>query len=158
MGEPVIHTAKVTVRYQETDQMGVAHHSVYPVWFEAGRTEFIRSFGMPYGKMEADGMYLPLIALACEYKGFARYEDELEIRSRISDITKTRLSFKYDVVKNGTVIASGSTAHVYANRELRPVNLSKYMPGLYALFMRIAGREDGEPAGAAAQPGMETAK
>ena len=141
MGEPVIHTSRISVRYQETDQMGVAHHSVYPVWFEVSRTEFIRSFGMPYGKMESGGMYLPLIAMTCEFKGFSRYEDELEIKARISDITKSRLNFKYEVMKGGTAIAYGATMHVYADRNLRPVNLSKYMPDLYALFMGIAGRD-----------------
>ena len=141
MGEPIIHKTKVVVRYQETDQMGVAHHSVYPIWFEQGRTEFIRDCGFPYGKMEADGLYLPLIEVTCKFKSFSRYEDELQILTRLSDVTKTRLSFMYEVVKDGLTIALGATVHVYANRMLKPINLYKYMPELYGVFCNIAGKE-----------------
>jgi len=141
MGEPIIHATGVTVRYQETDQMGVAHHSVYPVWFEAGRTAYIRAQGMPYGKLEADGLFLPMIEMSCKFKGFARYEDTLQIYTRVSDVTKTRIDFHYEVRKDGAAIAAGATMHVFANRQLRPVNLSKYMPEIYRLFMRFAGKD-----------------
>ena len=139
MGEPVIHTTTVTVRYQETDQMGVAHHSVYPIWFEVGRTAFIREHGFPYSKLEEDGLYLPLVGLTCDYRSFARYEDELTIKTRISDMSKTRLNFKYEVIKAGAAIATGSTLHIFANRQLQPVNLAKYMPDTYRLFQHFAG-------------------
>lgn len=139
MGKPVIFSTKITVRYQETDQMGVAHHSVYPIWFEQSRTEFIREYGFPYSKLESAGLYLPLIDVACKFKNFSRYEDELSVLTRISDVTKSRLSFMYEVIKGGLTIALGSTVHVYANRILKPVNLKKYMPELYETFCRIAG-------------------
>jgi len=141
MGEPVIHTSTVLVRYQETDQMGVAHHSVYPVWFEAARTAFIRDCGMPYGKMEQEGFYLPLLELKCKFRSYSRYEDELTIKTRVSDVTRTRLYFEYEVIKEDHRVATGSTMHIYANRALKPVDLLKYRPDLYELFLRIAGRE-----------------
>jgi acyl-CoA thioester hydrolase len=122
--------------------MGVAHHSVYPVWFEAGRTDFIRERGTPYGKLESEGLYLPLIEMSCRYSGFSRYEDVLTIMTRVSSATKSRLHFFYEVLKEGTPIASGMTAHVYANRQLRPVNLEKYRPELYRLFLGFAGIEN----------------
>jgi acyl-CoA thioester hydrolase len=145
MSEPIIHAIEVTVRYQETDQMGVAHHSVYPIWFEAGRTGYIRAHGVPYGKLESDGLYLPLIELTCKYTGFARYEDALQIITRVSGVTKSRIYFTYEAVKTGQVIAAGTTVHVYANKRLKPVNLYKYMPGMYALFLRFAGIDASEP-------------
>ena len=53
---------KLVVRYQETDQKGIVHHSVYPVWFECGRTDYIRMQECQYGQMEKDGVRLPLLA------------------------------------------------------------------------------------------------
>ena len=147
MGEAVVYTTKLYVRYQETDQMGVAHHSVYPVWFEVGRTEFIRDFGLPYSKMEADGLYLPIIGLTCEFKSFSRFEDELAINTRIANVTGSRLNFMYEVVNNERIIAIGTTAHTYANRQLKPVNLRKYMPEAYRLFLRIAGADPSPDSG-----------
>ena len=139
MGEAVVYTAKIVVRYQETDQMGVAHHSVYPVWFEVGRTAFIKDYGLPYGKMESDGLYLPIIGLTCDFKSFSRFEDELDIKIRISNVTGSRLCFIYEVLKDQRLVAVGTTSHIYANRLLKPVNLRKYMPDAYRLFRRIAG-------------------
>ena len=141
MGELIIHTTKIIVRYQETDQMGVAHHSVYPVWFEAGRTAYIREHGVPYGRMESEGLYLPLIELTCNFKGFARYEDELVISTRVADATKSRLKFYYEAIKDGAAITVGTTTHIYANSQLRPVNLQKYKPDLYNLFRYFAGQD-----------------
>ena len=140
MSEAMVFTSKVTVRYQETDQMGVAHHSVYPVWFEVGRSEFIRSCGVPYGKMESAGLYLPMVEMQCKFHSFSRYEDELDVMTRVSLATKTRHNFSYEVYREKTLIASGATMHIYANRELKPVNLQKYMPELYELFQRLADR------------------
>ena len=139
MGEPAVISTQIIVRYQETDQMGVAHHSVYPVWFEAGRTAYIRGFGVPYGRLEEEGLYLPLIEMTCSFKSFSRYEDELFVNTLVSDATKSRIVFHYDVVKDERVIASGATIHIFANRQLKPVNLYKYRPDMYKLFRGFAG-------------------
>ena len=71
------------VRYAETDQMGIVHHSNYPIWFEAARTDYIKKIGLPYSKIEERGLLLPLIELNCKYKGAARYEDEVVIKTKL---------------------------------------------------------------------------
>jgi len=126
----------LTVRYAETDQMGVVHHSNYPVWFEAGRTEFIRRLGMPYSEIEKRGAMLPLLELKCRFLSFARYEDEIIVETRIKEFTGTRLLFGYTVYKKGSdkPITEGETLHVWTNRELKPVNIKKYAPEIYALL------------------------
>ena len=55
-----INRLHITARYAETDMMGIIHHSVYPVWFEAARTNMIRSIGITYSQLEKDGIMLPL--------------------------------------------------------------------------------------------------
>ena len=71
----------VRVRYAETDQMGVVYYSNYLVWFEIGRTEWLRVTGWTYREMEAEGLALPVIEAHCEYRQGARYDDDLEIRT-----------------------------------------------------------------------------
>ena len=126
----------ITVRYAETDQMGVVHHSNYAVWFEAGRTDFIKKMGMPYSKIEEQGAMLPLLELKCSFKGFARYEDELVVKTYIKEYTGTRLLFHYDVCKisNDKVITEGETLHVWTNSSLKPVNIKKYRPEINELI------------------------
>ena len=58
----------LTVRYAETDRMGVAHHSNYPVWYEVGRTDYIKLFGIKCTEMEEAGIMMPLINLSCTYR------------------------------------------------------------------------------------------
>jgi acyl-CoA thioester hydrolase len=132
----VISETPITVRYAETDQMGVVHHSNYAVWFEAGRTDFIKKMGMPYSVIEEKGAMLPLLELKCSFRSFARYEDNVVVRTRIKEYTGTRLLFYYEVVLTGEdrVLTEGETLHCWTNRELKPVNIKKFMPEVYELI------------------------
>jgi acyl-CoA thioester hydrolase len=56
-----------TARYAETDQMGIVHHSNYAVWFEAGRTDYLKSAGIPNSSIEATGVLLPLYEMSCKF-------------------------------------------------------------------------------------------
>lgn len=133
-----VSETRFTVRYAETDQMGIVHHSNYPVWFEAGRTDFIKKMGMPYSRIEESGVLLPLIELRCLYKGAARYEDEVVVRTSIQDATNTRLTFHYEVYREGErePITTGETMHVWTTKELKPLNIKKNSPEVYALLQK----------------------
>ena len=125
------------VRYAETDQMGIVHHSNYPIWFEAGRTDFIRKMGMPYSKIEEAGILLPLIELRCFYRGAARYEDEIVVKTKIKESSLTRITFYYEVYKrnDSCIITSGETMHVWTTRDLKPVSIKKFDPKIYQLIL-----------------------
>lgn len=131
---------KIIVRYAETDQMGIVHHSNYPIWFEAGRTDFIKKMGMPYSRIEEDGILLPLIELKCVYKGASKYEDEIVIKTSIKELTFSRIVFYYEVYKNNepNLVTWGETMHAWTNRELKPVNIKKYAPEIYKLITNVA--------------------
>ena len=118
-------SSRVRVRYAETDQMGVVYHANYLVWFEVGRTEWLRTTGWSYREMEQDGIALPVIEAQCEYLQPARYDDELEIRTRASVLTAVRIRFDYDVVRmpDDTLAASGHTVHAAVDTNGRPCRL-----------------------------------
>lgn len=115
----------VRVRYAETDKMGVVYYAHYLVWFEIGRTEWLRETGWTYREMEHDGLGLPVIEVHCEYKQGARYDDEIEIRTRARLVSPVRLAFDYDVIRrrDRAAIASGYTVHVTIDRAGRPTRL-----------------------------------
>ena len=58
---PRTRTTRVRVRYADTDQMGVVYYANYLVWFEIGRTEWLRDAGWNYRDMEETGVSLPVI-------------------------------------------------------------------------------------------------
>ncbi|NLY19053.1 MAG: acyl-CoA thioesterase [Clostridiaceae bacterium] len=129
----MVSETNLIVRYQETDQMGIVHHSVYPIWFECGRTDLIKCAGMTYSQMEKEGVFLPLIELKCRYFYPANYEDEIVVKTGVLEMSPSRIIFKYSVYKKGfeKEIASGQTEHAWVNDKFKPVNLKKYRPEIY---------------------------
>lgn len=132
----ILCETEFTARYCETDQMGIIHHSNYAKWFEVGRTDFFKKLGVRNAKIEKEGFLLPLTDLKCIFKIPARYEDEILVRTRIIEMSCVRLSFNYDVFKKDEMclLTSGETSHAWTDKSLKPVNISKHMPKLYALL------------------------
>ncbi len=131
----MIHESKLTVRYAETDQMGVVHHSVYPIWYEVARTEFIRALGVSYGTLEKMGAMLPVLEVHCKYMGPARYEDELRICTKVKSMGVAKIEFEYAVYLGETLLNRGTTLHGWVDAEtFRPINLKKRFPEIYRLM------------------------
>lgn len=126
----------ITVRYSETDMMGVAHHANYPIWFEMGRTEYIKESGISYSEIEARGILLPLIHLECNYKRPAKYEDRLAVVTKLVELTCVKVRFAYEVYNeaDNSLLATGETVHAWTNRELRPVNFQRKEPEVYRIL------------------------
>lgn len=135
------------VRYQETDQMGVVYHANYVNWFEVGRTEWVRAFGYPYTALEEQGLLIPVVELQVNYKFPARYDDVIVICTRIAEVSPLRLTFESQVRRlntekveaayysidqlPGELLVSGGTKHVWVDKQLNPVRLSRKLPELY---------------------------
>lgn len=135
----ISHT-KITVRYAETDQMGIAHHSNYFIWFEVGRDDFLRHIGTYYSKVEENGMMLPLIDAKCTYKSPARYFEDLYVNTYIKEMTAIRIVFGYSVEKSDSkiILAEGETVHVWVNKKFKPVSLKKHLPDVYNVLESAA--------------------
>lgn len=98
------HISTVEVRYAETDQMGIAHHSNYAVWFEVARTDFIKAVGISYTDVEKEGIITPLTSLECKYKKAAFYEDQLQIHASLTKLSPVRLEFSQHCCYNWWII------------------------------------------------------
>jgi len=112
----------VRVRYAETDQMGIAWHGEYLAWFEVGRTDLLRGCGCTYRELEAQGLRLPVIEVQARYLRPALYDDVLEIHTRLTGVGGARVSFDYEVRREGTEgpLATGSTSHAAIDLRGRP--------------------------------------
>jgi acyl-CoA thioester hydrolase len=115
----------VRVRYAETDQMGIAWHGEYLAWFEVGRTDLLRGCGCTYRELEAQGLRLPVIEVQARYLRPALYDDVLEIHTRLTDVRGARVTFDYEVRREGTEgpLATGSTSHAAIDLRGRPRRL-----------------------------------
>ena len=135
-----VSTSKFRVRYAETDQMAVVYYANYFVWFEIGRTDFLRHLGYDYATMEReDGCLLPVVEVTCRYKAPARYDDELILETRLLHLRTSVIKFGYRLMKpsaDGTtsvLLAEGETIHVLVNREMQKMAMpEKYVAPLKA--------------------------
>jgi len=131
-GELMDHEVNITARYAETDQMGIVHHSVYPIWFEVARTEFIKTSGITYTQLEKDGVMLPLSELTCKYIYPVHYEDNVTIRVNIEKLSFAKITFGYKVILDGRIMSEGTTTHGFVDsKTFRPVSIKKVMPEFY---------------------------
>ncbi len=133
------HVSKIIVRYAETDQMGIVHHSHYPVWYEVARTDFIKKIGLTYTEMERMGIMLPLLDLSCRYLRPAFYEDELQVEAKISKLRRVKMEFSYAIRRhdNAELINTGSTMHGIVDRNMRPIDLHLTFPEIYAKLANL---------------------
>ncbi|MCA1614183.1 MAG: acyl-CoA thioesterase [Acidobacteria bacterium] len=116
------HETTVRVRYAETDRMGVVYHANYLVWFEIGRTEFCRARGFSYRLMEEDeNAFLVVAESYCRYKAPAYYDDDLIIRTHVTELRRRSVRFGYEIIRasTGQFIAEGETGHVVTDAQGR---------------------------------------
>src|SRR5205807_7456236 len=110
----------IRVRYAETDRMGLLHHANYLVYFEQARTELLRSFGLSYRDLEDRGYLLVLTKVEVRYKRPAFYDDLLTVRTTVAKTTAVRIDHVYEVFRDGTLLAEGSSTLACVDREGRP--------------------------------------
>ncbi len=113
----------IRVPYADTDQMGMVYYSNYLVYFERGRTEWLRNHGLTYREMEEKGIYIPVIEASCKYIFPARYDDELKIVTAVSGVGPASVEFSYEIFTNGRLITKGKTRHPLVNRNFKPIRL-----------------------------------
>ncbi len=100
------------MRYAETDQMGIAHHSNYLVWCEAARTDYMRAHGVSYRELESSGLRLPVVEAALRFRAPARYDDLVRVRCWVRDVGSRRVTFGYalDRPDDGRLLATAQTS------------------------------------------------
>lgn len=108
---------EIRVRYAETDRMGLLHHANYLVYFEQGRTELLRPLGKSYREMEDQGFFLVLHKIEVKYRRPARYDDVLRLRTSVSRVTPVRIDHKYELMRDGELLAEGSSTLACVDRD-----------------------------------------
>jgi len=103
------HIITIVPRYSETDRGGVVHHSVYPIWFEMGRTELLRVNGLAYKDLEEAGVFFVVAELNIKYRRPAGYDEELELETRCSRVSASRVEHIYKLVRcnDRVILAEG---------------------------------------------------
>src|SRR5436309_906486 len=110
----------IRVRYAETDRMGLLHHANYIVYFEAGRTELLRKRGLSYREVEDAGHFLVIVDVGCKFKRPAYYDDILALRTVVERVTHVKIVHRYEVRRDGLLLAEGHSTLACVDRAGRP--------------------------------------
>ncbi len=124
--QPEFVDTTVTVRYAETDQMGVVYYANFLVWFEVGRVAWCRAKGFQYREMEErDHRFMMVAEATCRYRAPARFEDEVLIRTAVAGATDKVIRFQYEILnrKTSRLLATGETVHVVTDPQYRPARI-----------------------------------
>ena len=111
------HTITIRVRYPEVDAMGYLHHSRYLQYFEMGRVELLRTLGVSYADLERQGVLFVVVKVEVRYKAPARYDEELQLTTRVMKQTHVRIDHAYELRRGDTLLAEGATTIACVDRE-----------------------------------------
>ncbi len=122
-----IREITLRVRYEETDTMQVVYYAKYLVWFEVGRIDLLRSIGLVYSDWEKMGLRIPVKEAKATYHAPARFDDEILVRTWISDVGNTSLKFENEVYKlpERQLLCSGYTVHVLIDNSGKPTKIPR---------------------------------
>ena len=117
----ISNVTSVRVRYADTDKMQFVYNGKYLEYFEVGRTELLRSLGLPYSIIEKEGYQLPLIEAGLKYKNPAYYDDVLLIKANLNEIYSAKVHIEYEILRESdkNLIVSGYTTHMFIKSDTK---------------------------------------
>src|SRR5690606_12570583 len=120
---------KIRIRYGETDQMGVVYHGNYPQYLEIGRIEWLRDMGISYKSMEESGVMLPVISISIKYIKSAKYDDVLEVITKLQKDPVVKIEFDYEITnEKKELIATANTVLAFIDMKTqRPIKCPDYI-------------------------------
>ena len=133
---------KHKVQYYETDMMGVTHHANYIRWMEEARIDLMDRMGFPYKKMEAEGVLSPVKSLQVNYLKPCTFGDEVEITAKVKDFNGVVITIAYEMRLDGEPVFSGTSEHVFLDRDGKFVRMRRVMPGFCEAVERQLAAKD----------------
>jgi acyl-CoA thioester hydrolase len=130
----------ITVRFAETDMMGIVHHSAYVVWFEAGRIAWMEAAGVPYPQVSAAGYNFAVTEINARYRTAIHFGEPVQVSSRLTVLRSRQVEFEYEVRHRdtGTLFATGHSRHICVDREGRTAMIPEWVvEGLTAGAKRL---------------------
>ncbi|WP_100488848.1 acyl-CoA thioesterase [Sporolactobacillus pectinivorans] len=131
---------RIVARYNETDKMGIIHHSQYVIWFEVARTDWIKQSGLSFRQIEERGLMMPVLGIEVHYHSPALFDDAVIVETTIKNYDSVKMSFSYKVMKeaDGTLLVDGTSLHCWTDEQMRPISLRKKDPELHQLILNEA--------------------
>lgn len=135
---------ELKVRYNETGQNGIAHHSNYYNWFDIAQEEFLRKNGYSYSDLESKGLFFPHMETKCRFYSPVRHFEMVLIKMGIKEMGEVKCTFEFEVMgrDDGRLIAKAEVVQAFVNENMRPTALKKVLPELYVLLKSNSSQKE----------------
>jgi acyl-CoA thioester hydrolase len=121
-------STEIRVRFAETDAQGVAHHAAFVVWLEVARVAYLGRYAGGYQSIRDRGFEALTTELHLRYHRAAYFDDRLTVWTRCTDVRGARFRYEYRVVRDGELVAEGSTNHATVDRDThRPTRVPSWL-------------------------------
>lgn len=127
-----------SVKYYETDKMGITHHSNYVRWMEEARIDFLDQIGYSYKRLEEEGIVSPVIAIDCKYKATTTFDDKISITVAVKEFKGVKLIIGYEMKKeNGDTVCTAESIHCFLDNNGKPLRLKISHPDFYNRLVEL---------------------
>jgi acyl-CoA thioester hydrolase len=121
-------STELKARFAETDAQGIVHNSVYLVWFEVARVEYLERHCGGYPALRERGIEALVLEAHARYLRPARFDDRIRIHARCGAVRGARFRYDYAVERDGELLADGWTLHATVDgRTLRPTRVPDWL-------------------------------
>ncbi|HEX6978041.1 MAG TPA: tol-pal system-associated acyl-CoA thioesterase [Alphaproteobacteria bacterium] len=94
------HRFPIRVYYEDTDAAGIVYYANYLKFAERARTEMLRALGIGHRALRDDtGVVFAVRRCQVDYLAPARLDDELEVRTRIIDMSGASIELEQIVTR-----------------------------------------------------------
>ncbi len=129
----MICETSIATRYPDVDKMGIAHHAVYPLWYEIARMEIMAKIGFPYQDMDSLGINPAMVNLNIQYLAPAYYPDSLLIKTKVKSYAPKKLELEYELFRSGETapLSTATSFHIWTGPDMKSLNLEEKLPEIY---------------------------
>jgi len=110
---------EVLVRFNEADPLGIVWHGHYIRYFEDGREDFGKQFGIGYLDFYKNGLVIPVVNVDCSFKKSLRYGDTVIVETSFIPCDAAKIQFSYRLYNKETkdLVATGHSIQVFLEKE-----------------------------------------
>ena len=130
---------KIESRYPDCDRMGVVHHAVWPVWYEAARIEWLEKAGYPFELSQKLHVNPAMVDLSMQYKAALGYPETVSITVKPELVAPKKLALTYELRKaDGTLAGTARSFHIWTGPDNRSYDMAANLPEIYAKLQAAA--------------------
>lgn len=130
---------EMSITWGDCDAAGISYYARTFDWFTNGRMFFWEKSDVPYMQtFHQLGIAIVCLTADCQYKKMLRPEDKVIVRTSLTEFTRSRMAFHYQIIKDdGQIACEGVTTHTYVDNDGNPFNLKKRFPELWEKLTKI---------------------